>query len=340
MLTQPASATKLNWGVLGTGNIAKQFATGVLKSQRGALAAVGSRTAESAKAFAKQFSIAAAHATYDALLADASIDAIYNSLPNTMHYEWTLKALNAGKHVLCEKPLATSSAEGEAMFAAADKAGKTLIEAFMYRAHPQTLAVLQAIRGGAIGNVRVIRTSFCYRTKKIDGNIRFDPSLAGGALMDIGCYCLDFSRLIAGEEPTGVTAEAVTGENGVDVLASGTLKFPGGILASFVCGMNAQADNAAIICGDEGWIRIPVPWKPLGHCGFTIERQTPPKQDGAVAGPPPLEKIEIHEARDVYAIEADAFAETVLDGKPPFMSPADSLGTMRVLDGVRALVTK
>jgi len=242
--------------------------------------------------------------------------------------------------VLCEKPLATSSAEAEEMFDAADRAGRVLVEAFMYRAHPQTLAAVKAIRGGAIGQVRLIRTSFCYRTKKIEGNIRFDPTLAGGALMDIGCYCLDFSRLIAAVEPTGVVAQAIIGPQGVDTMASGSVTFENDILANFACGMSAQADNAALICGDEGWIRIPVPWKPGSTSGFTIERQTPPRQDGAPAGPPPLERVEIREERDVYAIEADAFADIVLNHATPFMSKADSLGTMRLLDGVRAIVAR
>jgi len=326
---------KLRFGILGTGNIAKQFATGVTKSTLTTLTAVGSRTTASADAFAKQFGIANAHGSYDALLTDPAVDAIYLSLPNNMHHEWTIKALRAGKHVLCEKPLATSLAEAEEMFGAAERSGRVLVEAFMYRAHPQTIAAVKAIREGAIGKVRVIRTSFCYRTRKIEGNIRFDPTLAGGALMDIGCYCLDFSRLVAGAEPTGVSAEAIVGPQGVDTLVSGSLKFGDDCVANFVCGMTAQADNAALVCGEEGWIRIPVPWKPLGHCGFTIERQTPPKQDGGAATRPPLEKIDLMEERDVYGIEADAFASVVLNSAAPFMSKQDSLGTIQLLDKVR-----
>jgi len=329
---------KLRFGILGTGNIAKQFATGVTKSTLTTLTAVGSRTSAAAEAFAKKYGIASAHGSYEALLADSSVDAIYVSLPNNMHHEWTINALRAGKHVLCEKPIATTAAEAEEMFDVAERSGRMLVEAFMYRAHPQTLAAVKAVRDGAIGKVRVIRTSFCYRTRKIEGNIRFDSALAGGALMDIGCYCLDFSRLIAGGEPTGVSAEGLIGSQGVDTLVSGSLKFGDDCVANFVCGMIAQADNAALICGEDGWIRIPVPWKPTGQCGFTIERQTPPKQDGAATSRPPLERIDLVEPRDVYGIEADAFANTVINSAAPFMSRSDSLGTMRLLERVGAII--
>ncbi|MGN6628206.1 MAG: Gfo/Idh/MocA family protein, partial [Tepidisphaeraceae bacterium] len=252
----------LRWGILGTGNIARQFANGVRQSESGVLAAVGSRSIDSARAFAGQFQVPIAHGDYDALLADRDCDALYVSLPNTMHHAWAIKALRAGKHVLCEKPISVTAAEAEEMFDVAHTQGRVLVEAFMYRAHPQTLAVVEAVRSGAIGRIKLIRTSFCYRTKKIDGNIRFDRTLAGGAMMDIGCYCLSFARLIAGGEP--VEAKIVGAElvNGVDVLVSGSLKFPGGVLSSFTCGMNTQADNSADICGEEGWITIPVPWKP------------------------------------------------------------------------------
>lgn len=330
----------LRWGILGTGNIARQFANGVRQSESGVLAAVGSRSIDSARAFAGQFQVPTAHGDYDALLADRDCDAIYVSLPNTMHHAWAIKALRAGKHVLCEKPISVTAAEAEEMFDVAHTHSRVLVEAFMYRAHPQTLAVVEAVRSGAIGRIKLIRTSFCYRTKKIDGNIRFDRTLAGGAMMDIGCYCLSFARLIAGGEP--VEAKIVGAElvNGVDVLVSGSLKFPGGVLSSFTCGMNTQADNSANICGEEGWITIPVPWKPPAGGGtFTIERQTPPKQDGATAVRPPIEKIDIPEARDVYAIEADAFADVVRGARAPFVSAADSIGNMKLLENLsRSLI--
>ncbi|MGC4033190.1 MAG: Gfo/Idh/MocA family oxidoreductase [Tepidisphaeraceae bacterium] len=328
---------QIRWGILGTGNIARQFATGVRQSKTGVLAAVGSRTSESAIEFANRFGVARPHPTYEQLLADPDVDAIYVSLPNTMHHEWTIKALRAGKHVLCEKPLAVTVKEAEEMFAVARETGRVLIEAFMYRCHPQTLAVLQAVRGGAIGKVRYIRTSFCYRTTKIDGNIRFDKSLAGGALMDVGCYCLNFSRLIAGGEPIEAGAMFERGPGGVDVFATGAMRFDGGVSAGFVCAMNTQSDNAALVCGEEGWIRVPIPWKPSATTsGFVIERQTPPKQDATAIVKPPIERIDVSVSGDVYGIEADAFSDVLAGTSSPFVTEADSIGNLRLIERLQA----
>ncbi len=264
------------------------------------------------------------------------VDAIYLSLPNSMHHEWTIKALEAGKHVLCEKPLATNVAEAQEMFDVAQRAGRVLVEAFMYRSHPQTLAVLEAVRRGAIGDLKTIRTSFCYRTARIDNNIRFQPELNGGALMDIGCYCVDFSRLFTGEEPKAVSAYAKFHPNGVDEIAGGAMQFPGGVIATFICGMSLQADNAATLSGSGGYIEIPVPWKPpvenaQWHLGFS----TPPRMDKAkglfIGTVPPRETFSVSSPGGLYALEADDFAASVLDGAPPRVTRADSIGTMRTL---------
>ena len=329
----------LRWGILGTGNIAGQFAADVVRSaRRSRIVAVGSRSSDSAGAFAARHPIAAAHASYEALLADRDVDAIYLTLPNSMHHEWTLKSLAAGKHVLCEKPFAVSEAQSQEMFDAAQRAGKLLVEAFMYRSHPQTLSAIEAVRGGAVGRVQLVRASFCYRTTRIDDNVRFRADLAGGALMDVGCYCINFARVIAGEEPTAIFAAATMHERGVDVNTAGTLHFPGGVLASFACGMNIQTDNAAFVCGDEGFIQIPWPWKPpKEQAGFIIARSTPPLQDkkAGAASPPPRQMIRTEADRDLYALEADEFAESVLDSKPPRVSREETLGNMRVLDEMR-----
>ena len=171
-------AEQLRWGILGTGNIARQFADGVLRTaRRSRIVAVGSRTSEAAEIFARAREITASHASYDALMADPNVDAIYNSLPNSLHHEWTIKALRAGKHVLCEKPFALTRSQSVEMFDAARKANKVLVEAFMYRSHPLTHAVIDAVRAGEIGDVRMIRTSFCYKTSRVDGNVRFQPEI-------------------------------------------------------------------------------------------------------------------------------------------------------------------
>jgi predicted dehydrogenase len=329
---------QLRWGILGTGNIARQFAAGMTGSRRGTLAAVGSRSAESAASFASQFKVPAAHPNYDDLLRDPQVQAIYLSLPNSMHHEWTIKSLRAGKHVLCEKPCASNVAQAEEMFDVAQQAGKVLVEAFMYRSHPQTQSVLETIGSGAIGQVKAIKTSFCFRISKIDQNIRFKPELSGGATMDIGCYCLSLSRLVAGQEPDRIHAAGLLHASGVDEAASGTLHFPSGIVATFLCGMLVQADNTASICGTEGYIDIPWPWKPQRRAIYTIAHSTPPRQDapsGTTPQRPPRQDINVEADRELYALEADDFAAAVLDGAPPRVTRADTLGNQRALDDVR-----
>ena len=335
--------TKLSWGIIGTGNIARQFCAGVNTSRRGRLMAVGSRGAASAAAFAATHHIPNPHGSYEELLVDKSVEAVYISLPNTMHHEWTIKALQAGKHVLCEKPFAANTADSEEMFDVADKLGMVLIEAFMYRAHPLTQAVMASYRRGDIGELQLIRTSFCYRTTRIDGNIRFDPALAGGGLMDIGCYCINFSRFFAGEEPSSVCAVAIKHSGGVDRVAVGMMVFPRGIVASFTCGMSVQADNTAYLCGEEGYIEIPIPWKPPAvGARFSVVRATPPRMDqaglaatGSVANSGPRQTFTVDANMDLYGLEADDFAATVLDRKAPMLTRADTLGNMRVLDEMR-----
>ena len=297
------------------------------------------RSPEAAGAFAEKFAIDARH-DYAGLIADPNVDAIYLSLPNSLHHEWTIKALLAGKHVLCEKPFAMTGAQSVEMFDVAQRSGRVVVEAFMYRSHPYARAVEEHIRSGAIGQIQLIRSSFCYRTTKIAGNVRFDRSLGGGGLMDVGCYCINFSRHFAGAEPVGIHATAKFHETGVDEISAVTMQFANGIAASFTCGMSVQADNTASICGTEGYIEIPVPWKPTkGKGGFVIARSTPPRQDqlGASSAPvpPPRQTFAVDADQDLYALEADDFAATVLDGKPPAITRADTLGNMSVLDEIR-----
>jgi predicted dehydrogenase len=329
-------SAKFRWGILGTGNIAGQFTAGLKASGRGLAAAVGSRSPQTARAFAKTHDLPRALGSYDALIADAEIDAVYVSLPNSLHADWTIRALEAGKHVLCEKPLAMGAGEAERMFEAAEQSGRVLAEAFMYRSHPQTLAVIEAVQSGAIGELRLIRSSFCFRTRKTEGNVRFVRELGGGGLMDIGCYCINFARLFAGAEPAAVHAVAKFHDAGVDELAAATLVFPSGIISSFTCGMCAHADNAAYLCGTEGFIEIPVPWKPPPRSIFIVTRGNEPKMDKPQAtSPPPRQVCTIDAPGDMYGIEADDFAAAALDGRPPRISREDSIGNMRVLDEMR-----
>lgn len=327
----------LRWGILGTGNIARQFANGISGSQRGQLEAVGSRTIDSARAFAGANRISRSYGSYEEVLRHAQVDAIYVSLPNSMHHEWTLQALNAGKHVLCEKPMASNANQARQMFAAAEQNRRMLTEAFMYRSHPLTHAVCNSIAAGEIGELRLIRTSFCYRTTRIADNIRFDPKLAGGGLMDVGCYCINFSRLFAAQEPVEMHIAGHVHERGVDDMAAGTLSFPSGVIASFTCGMSLQADNAAYLCGSEGYIEVPVPWKPASQGAiYSIVRAAPPRMDGPPKRDlPPREARTIDAGKDLYALEADDFAASVLDGVPPRVTRSETLGNMHILDELR-----
>jgi D-xylose 1-dehydrogenase (NADP+, D-xylono-1,5-lactone-forming) len=214
----------------------------------------------------------------------------------------------------------------------------------MYRCHPLTLAVQDQIKKGAIGKIKLIRTSFCYRTLRINDNIRFSAALAGGALMDVGCYCVSFSRLFAGAEPTEIRVTGKLHPSGVDEQVSGYLRFPNDVMATFTCGMGVQADNTASICGDEGYIEIPIPWKPPAvGAQYMVAHSTPPKMDQKSLNPsepvrPPRETFSVDTGGDLYGVEADDFASAVLDGKPPRVSAAETLGNMRVLEELRRQV--
>ncbi|MEM1026449.1 MAG: Gfo/Idh/MocA family oxidoreductase [Planctomycetota bacterium] len=347
----------LRFGILGCGNIAGQFARDAPTAHRSTVVAGGSRSQASADAFAAQHGHIRGHGSYEALLADPEVDAIYLTLPNTLHRHWTIRALEAGKHVLCEKPLALTEADAQAMFAAADAHGKLLVEAYMYRAHPLTVAVCDAIRGGAIGDVRLIRASFCYATSRIAGNIRFDPALGGGSLWDIGGYCVSFSRLLAGLrvsdeqppvaiEPDQFEVFAHHHDTGIDDYAAGSMRFRGGdVLATFTCGMTAQADNVLHVGGTAGYLDIPMPWKPADeHSKYILRGQTPPKMDQKNGKPaqPRNETVTVPHDAALYALEADAFADAVakhhagtLRDEELFMPRADSLGNVRLLEAMQ-----
>jgi predicted dehydrogenase len=243
--------------------------------------------------------------------------------------------------VLCEKPIAVTSGEAIEMYAAANKVKRVLIEAFMYRAHPQTAMIQKLIAEGAIGQVKEVRTSFCYRVRNWHGNIRFSADLHGGAMMDVGCYCVSLSRLIAGCDPDRVQAVARFHESGVDETTAAVLRYPNGITATFSVGMMTQADNTAYICGDEGYLAIAWPWKPAPPASNIELRQSiPPRQDATaskqIGGP---RTIVVPNEKALYAIEADAFAATVLDGATPFVTEAESIGVMRTVEAIR-LATK
>ena len=334
----------LRFGILGTGNIAGQFARDVADAQRSAVVAVGSRSEDSAAAFGGRFGLPTdhCHGSYDSLLAVDAVEAVYVSLPNHLHREWSIRAMEAGKHVLCEKPLAMDAAEAQEMFDASRRTGMTLMEGFMYRTHPLTDAVLQAVRDGAIGELRMIRASFCYHTSKVGGNVRFaPPEEGGGALMDIGCYTLSFARLFAGGEPDHAHIVHHRHPTGVDDYGCVALGFPSGITAALTFGMSVQLDNTAHLGGTDGYIEVPIPWKPPQHgAAYTLAGQRPPKMDtpetpGTPGEAPPPETFKVDAPTPLYAGEADAFAAAVRGDAPLPVTEADTLGNMRLLDRLR-----
>ena len=313
-------AERIRWGILGTGNIARKFASQLPGCKRGELVAVGSRNEESAIKFANEFG-GAPRSPYEGVLADVKVDAIYNSLPNSLHAEWTIRALEAGKHVLCEKPIASSAAEAETMFQASERTGKGLVEAFMYRSHPAVQRFIAMAREGAIGDLRLIRSNFTFQRAADAKDVRYQRELAGGSIMDVGCYCVNFARAITGREPIAASAFAHLHETGVDEYAAGLLKFDDDIFCTFTSGMTTKSDLHTVVAGSEGYLRIDTPWFTNGT--FTLVRGDN------------TESIELDAATDYYAMEADAFAAHVLDGEKPAITSDDSIGNMRALDQLR-----
>jgi D-xylose 1-dehydrogenase (NADP+, D-xylono-1,5-lactone-forming) len=253
---------KLRCGILGTGGILGKYAGAIPLIDDAVLMAVASRDAERARTAASQRNIPRAHPNYESLINDPEIDIVINGLHNGLHCEWTVRALQAGKHVLCEKPLACSSAEVDKMFAAAHANQRWLLEGFMYRFHPQMAEAKRRVAAGEIGRVVYIRSHRAAQGRGRE-NPRYWRDAGGGALLDIGCYCVNFSRFFANAEPQHVEANAHFDEqNDVDLTLSGSLQFADGATAQFVCSMEAEPSYAAEIIGTEGRLLIPHPWSP------------------------------------------------------------------------------
>lgn len=249
----PFSSGPLRIGVLGAARIARLFVEAVRPSLKVAVTAIASRDVGRASVFASELGIARCHASYEALLGDPNIDAVYVPLPNNLHAQWSMAAVNAGKHVLCEKPLAATATQARAMFEAARKNGVYLVEAYPYRAQPQTLKLLELLAVGTIGRLQLIQASFGFPLTDA-ANIRMDPSLAGGALMDAGSYPVSFVRTVAGCAPSRVSALSRWGQTGVDVSTMATLEYPDGLLAQISCSFTTARHRHAFIAGDAGSI--------------------------------------------------------------------------------------
>jgi predicted dehydrogenase len=321
--------SELRWGILSTANIGvAKVIPATQAADRCRVVAIASRDADLARTTADGLGIPTAHGSYEALLADPEVDAIYNPLPNHLHAEWTIAAAQAGKHVLCEKPLAMSAAQAQEMVDACAASGVTLMEAFMYRLHPSWETVSGLVADGRIGRLRAVQSWFSYFNDD-PTNIRNIAEYGGGALMDIGCYCVNLSRMLFGGEPTHVQASVTRDPaSGVDVLTAGILGFEQGV-ASFACTTRAEPDQRVHVYGTEGRISIGIP--------FNIPPDRPTEVFVTSGGEPPVhpatEVITIPTA-DPYTVQAERFAAAVLDGGPPPIPTEDAVATMRVLERI------
>jgi predicted dehydrogenase/aryl-alcohol dehydrogenase-like predicted oxidoreductase len=329
--------TKLRWGIIGTGNIASRFAGQVPTSKTNEVVAVGSRSLESANTFADKWEIANRHASYDDLLADETVDAVYIATPHPMHVEWAIKAAEAGKHVLCEKPLAINRAWAEAMIEAAVRNDVFLMEAYMYRCLPQTKLIAQLVRDGEIGTVHQIQATFAFAAGYRPESRIFADDLAGGGILDVGGYPVSMARLIAGAatgqpyaDPAAVSAVGHVGETGVDEWTVATLFFDGGVTAQVSTGVRLSDQNQVRIFGSEGYLVVEDPW--FGGDGkpthVTLHRVGEEPRD--ISAEPAL----------IYTAEAEAVQAAIVAGakEAPEMSWADTLGNLTVQDQWRAAI--
>jgi predicted dehydrogenase len=306
----------LRWGLLSTARINDKLLAGARSTDEAEVVAVASRDGDRARAWADERGIERAHGSYEALLEDPGVDAVYISLPNALHVPWSLLALGAGKHVLCEKPLTRRPEEAEAAFDAAEARGLQLAEAFMWRHHPQARRMRALVEEGAIGTLRLVRGVFSFPLSD-HGNVRMAGDLEGGALMDLGCYCVSGARLLAGAEPERAYGEQVIGGGGVDIAFAGTLRFPGEVLAQFDCAFTVGGRDELEAIGDAGSLFLDDPW-------HSLEPVIELHRDGAV------ERVEADRANP-YGCELADFARAVRGEAPPLLGRADALGQARAI---------
>ena len=308
----------VRWGIVSTADINRKLLAGAAQSPDVEVVAVGSRELARAQEFARAHGIPRACGSYEELLADPGVEAVYIPLPNTMHCEWSVKAVEAGKHVLCEKPLSRHPADVEAAFAAAEREGRLLSEAFMYRHHPQTAWLVELVREGAIGELRLVRSAFSYALFDTD-NIRLRTDVEGGALMDVGCYCVSGSRLLGGE-PESVFGHAFLGETGTDWVFTGQLRFPGDVLAVFDCGTAMPDRDELEAIGSEGSLFLDDPW----HCRTPVIELR--RDDG-------VERIE-PEPVDSYRLELENLSDAIRGEGELLLGREDALGQGRTLEAL------
>ena len=311
------------WGIISTADINRLVIPPAQESSAIDLVGVASRTQERADEYAAKWGIPRAYGSYEALLADPEIECVYISLPNTMHTEWSIKSVEAGKHVLCEKPFTRNPDDVTAAWDAADRADRILSEAFMWRHNPQTARLKELVDQGAIGELRLIRSTFSYSLYD-EGNIRLQPEVEGGGLMDVGCYNVSASRFLGGE-PERVFGEAWYGPTGTDWVFAGTMRFAGDVIASFDCGTALTNRDELEAIGSEGSLFVDDPW----HClrpGIELRR------DGSV------ERIEL-EPQDSYRLELENMSDAIRGTADLLLAREDAMGQARALEAMHASAT-
>ncbi len=306
----------LRWGLLGTARINRSLIPAIRASARSQLLGVASRSAERARGYAEEWQIPVAHGSYEAMLGDPQIDAVYIPLPNHLHVEWTLNAIAAGKHVLCEKPMALVPSDVGRVAEAASSRGVVVAEAFMYRHHPLTLRVAAMVKGGHIGRLRVVRGAFTFTLSR-PNDVRLVPDWGGGSLWDVGCYPVSYARLLAGE-PLAVSAQAVRHPTGIDMAAAGTLLFPDDVTGVFDCGFGAHFRTFVEISGTDGVITLETPFKPGADALLRLTMG-----DDVQTIVVPGESLYLGEVQDLEA--------AVFDGRPTRVSLDDSRGNIATL---------
>ncbi len=318
---------KIRWGILSTARIGRHVIPAIHASHNGEVAAVASRSLERAQAWADLQGIPRAYGSYEALLADNDIDAIYNPLPNSMHAEWSIQCAEAGLPTLSEKPFASNASEAQSIVDAFETQDLPLAEAFMYRFHPQQDKVKAILAAGGIGELQIINSSFTFPIAS-ESNIRLSKALAGGALMDVGCYCVNLMRYMTGEEPMRVTAAAHIGRgSGVDETLAATLEFPAGVFGHFDCGLRSFGQHSYTLKGTEGMIVVPQ--------SFVIN-----KASAGIIRHWQGDNYSEHiiPAVDQYQLMVEDFADALLKGRPPRFAPADAVANMLVVDKLLASI--
>jgi xylose dehydrogenase (NAD/NADP) len=308
----------LRWGILGVARINRALIPPLQASERNQLVGIASRDESRARDAARQWGIPRSYGSYDGMLADPEIDVVYIPLPNDLHTEWTARAARAGKHVLCEKPLALTVEEVDRVVEAARAGGVVVAEAFMYRHHPQTLRVREMVASGELGRIRLVHGSFTFDLDN-EGDYRLNPAQGGGSVWDIGCYPVSFARFVLGEEPVEAFGWSVTEAGGADTTFSGQLRFPSGALASFDCGFRAPFRTRMEVVGEKCVVVVPRPFKPGREETILLNR-----------GDDELHEVHVP-GDDLYRGEVEDLADAVMLARPPRVSLSDSRANVATL---------